>query len=447
MLPIQFKVGAGGNNPIAGATEWNYPALKGINGFIDKSGFGIWGYSNYQVLSSGGIRLLNGLEFSGDDDFSFVPVGLFYQVTGESGSYTNGFNLNAVLSKLVGRLGWMQTPGSPTLDGVNLTSKSGRFFNDSSFHQLVSLKNLYDTIEVKSASDLVFNEYLVATQRAIILKCLNGVFKEPEFVSQSLAYNRRGYGNNDKPYMQNAGKFVGYQIKVANAVDLATQIDSIGLNFSGDATFNIYVFNDVKKEPVFVKQVTAEANNQVVVELDDFVLNHLSNTNHGGIFYLGYFQNDLPEGVYPIWETNVDFHCGFTYGLRTITSAAVGNTFNKSMFSYTGITNGLNPHISVFRDHTQQIIKKANLFDNLVGLQNAAQCLEGLLWTTRSNGTERGLKDSAEKAVVQAELSGVMPISDPGPKTIGLRKLIDQETVRVHDSFFPKQKMQVVSLC
>lgn len=449
MLPVQFIVGAGGNNPEADSAEWNYPALKGINGYIDKSGFGIWGFENYEVLASGGIRLLGGKTFAdvGDEALlTFVPVGPAYNISDtDAGKYTNGYNRNEVLNKLVGRLGWIQTGEAQALDVLNGTSKSGRFFNDGSFHTLVSLKNLYDTMELKEASEAAFNAYLTTAQRAIILRCLNGVFNEPEYVSQSLCYKRRGFGNNDQPLNIQAGTFIGWQIKTPSLVDLAVQIDSLSLYFDSAKTFNIYVFNDIKKEPIYTKEVTTEAGNQVVIELDEFILNYISNNNHSGIFYIGYFTDDL-DGAKPIWETNVDFLSGFTYGANTIISAADGHEFNRGLFQYTTQASGLNLHISVFRDHTWQIVKKAALFDNLIGLQMAAQSIEQLLWSQRSNDTERGLKNDADKVGANMELTGTAPISEP-PRTTGLRKMIEQELTRVKQNFFPKQKAVSTALC
>lgn len=447
MLPVQIKVGGGGTNPVAGAAEWNEPLLKGVNGYIDKSGFGIWEFSNYQVLKSGGIRLLNGLTFSDTEVLSFVPVNAFYDATNTNG-YTNGFNTSLVLSKLVGRVGWLQSPDVPELDILNSTSKGGRFFNDGSFHALVSLKNIFDTMEWAVSADeptaLEFNAYLTSVQRATVLRLLNGVFPEPEYVSQALAYTRWSGGNTDQP-LPNNGKFVGYQIKVGNVVDLAFQIDSIGLYFDSDVTFPLYIFNDIKEQPIYTKEVTALANDQTIIELEDFILNFISSSNHGGTFYLGYFQDDL-GGAKAIWETNIEFSNGNVYGLTTIESEATGSTFNKKLFQYTTRTNGLNPHISVFRDHTWQIIKKASLFDNGLGLQTAAWALETLIWTQRSNGTERGLKTAVDKVSASLDLNGVAPISD-SPHTTGLKNMITQELNRLKKSFCPDPKPQSMTVC
>lgn len=440
-LPIQITVGGGGNNPIAGATEYNNTALAGLSGYVDRSGYGIWDFSNYQVLSTGGFRLLNGFTFSAGEVWTFVPVGAVYNPS-EATGYTNGFNYSKVIPALMPRLGWMQTDGAQTLDTSNLTATSGRRFNDGSFHAIVTLKNVYDTMEQKSATAEQFNAYLSSVHRAIILRSLNGVFKEPEYICQGLLYDRWNTGNNDQS-LPNSGKFVGWQIKVPSIIDLATQIDSIALYFDGAATFNLYVFNDVKAEPVYTKEVTTVANTQTIEDLSEWILNYVGGANHGGIFYIGYFQDDLGD-VKAIWETNICFKANSPYGAITIESESTGATsFNRKQILYNLRTNGLNPHISVFKDPTWQVLKKASLFDNLTGLQMAAFCLEMYRWTGRSNETERGLSDTMDKAKLDLDLNGVTLISD-GPKTIGLKQRIEQETIRVSKAFQPKSKSMVV---
>jgi len=443
--PVQIVVGGGGVNPVAGATEYNNAALAGVQGYVEKSGYGIWGYENYEILATGGFRLLNGLTFSQDDVLFFVPTGINYDTAGTS-AYSNGFNTNKVLTALVGRLGWIQEPGfALTLDSTNSTSRSGRRYNDGSFHSLVTLQNVLDTMPQRAASASQFNSYLTALQRGIILRCLNGVFSEPELISQSLMYTR------DEPeYIEtvpNTGKFVGVQITVPPAADIAVQIDSVALHFDGARTFNLYVFNDLKTAPILIKEVTTEANNQVIVDLQDCILNHIGGANHGGIFYIGYFQDDLGS-VKAIREDDADIAEGTVYRTEFIESKVTGPlAFNRNEISYIRESSaGINPHITVFRDHTWSIIKKPALFDNVIGLQMAAQIIEQMMFTMRSNGTEREAKDATSRMQLALELTGTAPITD-GPHTTGLRKQIDQELKRLAAAFQPRKKSTVLQTC
>lgn len=361
------------------------------------------------------------------------------------GNYTNGFDLDKVTNALFGRIGWMAQSGSPVLAVPNIASKSGRYFNDGSFHTLVSLNTVKSIMEQANASDADFNSYIAATQKAIILRCLNGIFSDQEYISQSLLYNRQGFSNNDQS-IPNTGKFVGIQIKLPGVINLTTQIDSIALYFDSVATFDIYVFNDTMQAPVFIIPVTTEANTQTVVDLQNCILNYVSAGNHGGVFYIGYFQDDLGSAR-AIWETNVEFLAASPYRALPITAIKTGAmSFNTKYISYQIITAGINPHISVFRDHTWQIVNKPSLFDNVIGLQMAAQVVEMLLFSQRQNATERGLKSDVEKMQASLELTGAAPISD-GPRTTGLRKQIQQELTRLQKSFYPKPKSAIVNEC
>lgn len=435
--PIYIKVGGDGPyDPAAGEFDCNIPSLKGMDIYLDNIAPAL-----YSVLSTGGFRMVSA--FIADAEFFVQLSGISYGT--DATGYTNGFCLNQVMSALFGRVGWLQTPGAdlPVLNSTNLISRGGRKFNDSSFHTLVSLKNIKDVMEQSNASDSDFNTFIEGLQRAVILRSLNGVFNPPEFISASLLFDR--WGSVDTP-IENAGKFIAVRIKVPQQIDLATQIDSVSLYFDTDVTFPLYLFNDSKKAPVWTASVTAIANTQTIVGLTDIVLNHIGANNHGGIFYFGYFQDDLGDAR-AIRESSSNFKNKNAYGAAMVEVEAInGNDFNREEIGYSGYqTYGLNPHISVFRDHTWQIVKKASLFDNVIGMQMAAQIVEMVLYSTRSNGTERILKESAN-FTASMDLTGVAPISE-SPQTTGLRRQIQQELIRVKESFFPKPIPQSIPLC
>jgi hypothetical protein len=253
------------------------------------------------------------------------------------------------------------------------------------------------------------------------------------------------YDNNDEE-IANSGKFVGVRIKMPPVVNYAVQIDSVALYFNEAKTFTIYLFNDLKKVPIWSTSVTTVPNSQVVISLPDVVLNHIGSANHGGIFYLGYFQDDLGTAK-AIRESNVKYPGTFIYQASHFQAdKETGIDFDRKQISYTRDCYGINPHISVFVDHTWEIVKKASLFDNAIGLQFAAQVVEQSLFTSRSNSTERNLKEATDKVLGSLALDGIAPISD-GPRTTGLRQQLSAELKRMRDSFFPKQNGKIVNTC
>jgi hypothetical protein len=419
------------------------PAFAGQQLWIDKTGYGPYDYDKWQELAIGGFKLLGaGNTFVINERFYVHFTGLSYG-TGQT-TYTNGFNYSQVVSALFGRVGWRQPSidGSPVLGTVNTTSKGGRYFQD--FHTLVTVANLKNVIEEIAASDSSLNNYLEAIQRGIILQCVNGVFNEPEYLSQKLLFNR-SWAVNDQLVI-NSGYFVGVQFRVPPTPDIAVQLDSVALYFDSAVTFNLYVFNDAIKAPLAVIEVTTVANSQTLVNLSDVVLNYICGSNMGGLFYIGYFQEDIGSAK-AYWEQGCEYACD-SYGWTFIEADRKPSEydFNRQNIRRNSVNYGLNLHVSTFRDHTWQIVKKAALFDNVLGLQMAAQMVEKIIYSIRSNGSERILKEAAAQINAQLDLNGVAAISD-SPYTTGLKEQISQELARLKESFFPKPKAMSVSLC
>lgn len=438
--PIEIKVGGTGPyDPAAGATDCNIPALAGADGYLEKIGYGPYPYANYQVLTSGGFRLLDDTFVDGEM-FYFHPTSLAYGIAGSS-SYTNGFNLTQVLSACFGRVGWRQTTldGEPVLNSTNLTARSGRRFNDGSFHSLVTLANIKAVMEDAGVSDAEFNAHLEVLQRSAIMRTLTSVFGAPEYKSQALAYDR--YGNHTEK-VTNSGKFVGIKITIPPAIDRAVQLDSVALYFDSAVTIPLYLYSDLKTAPLWTDSVTTVANSQAVVSLPDIVLNHIGPANHGGTYYLGYYQSDLGSAK-AIRENDVRFNDGYLYGVQSV--EANGTDWQHESLGYNSY--GINPHISVFVDHTWQIVKKSSLFDNAFGLGMACMIVENVLFSRRINGDKRILAEGVEQAMGVQALEGVMPVSDAPQRIPGLRSRYDAEVKRIIESFNPKSKSFVGSLC
>lgn len=440
--PLEIVVDGGGSNPAAGTSVCNIPTIKGQDFYLEKIGYGTYDYSLYAPISSGGFQLI-GNTFQEDEKFFVHLTGLSYGTA--PGNYTNGFDATRVLSALFGRVGWKQPlkTGSPVVNSTNLLSKGGRFFNDGSFHKIVTIDNVKATMEESNASDSNLNAELESLQRAAIMRCLNSVFREPEYIQQVLLLDR--LGENDTP-IDNTGLFVGYEINVAPTMDNAVQIDSATLLFDQDVTFNLYLFKDGKKSPLSVIEVTATAYESTVVGFSDLVLNYIGSQTKGGRFYFGYFQSDLgsaraikEEGC--LANKTICFCAEPMQAVQTVGEY----DFNRNQRSYTWQTYGLNLEMSVFKDHTQMIVKKANLFDEVIGMTVASMVIEQVIYTSRSNSSERILNDVLAKAGIQMDLNGAAPVAD-SPKIKGLNTRIEEELKRLRCSFYPEAKTVTLNL-
>lgn len=343
-------------------------------------------------------------------------------------SYTNGFNKTQVLTSLVGRLGWSDA----SLNETNRGSRSGRYFDDGSFHSLVTVSNIKATAPTQADWDAYFSK----KQEAAILKCLNGVFSGAEYLEQHLSLYERTSEQTET--VSNSSLFCGYKIEVANASDIAVQLNSASLLFDGAVTFNLYVFKSGNVAPIKTISVSSVENEATEVSLADFYL------KHPGTYYVGYFQSDL--GVVKAIREQVRFYRTNTFGAKPFTAQENGADFERTALSYTGQPYGLNLSVSAFRDYTTAIKQQAHLFDEVIGMTLEFMVLESMLNSLNSSSTERKIKEALDAAGLNLYLYGVAPISD-GPKAKGLNIRLQDKLKEVKAQFYKPSKAHVVSLC
>jgi hypothetical protein len=441
LKPIQITVGGGGlYDPAPGATEVHFPGLKGQEYWIEKTGFGPMLAGSTSDLSDGGFALTTGTFVLNETYFIHVKR-LSY--TAESADYTNGFNFSKVINALLGGLAWRQptNSGAPVLDFSNYTSKRGRYFDG--FHALCNVVNVRNIIADPAITDNDFNLLLQSMYKDVAMRSLNAVFREKELLEQVLLYDR--YETSVDYLIPNGNNFCGIVIDTPRAFDISVQIDSIVLFFNQDVDFNLYLFKGGNQDPIWSLPVSAEANKHTIVDVDDLILSYINDDTKGSRFYLGYFQRDL--GAAQAIQEQVYWINTRAFAARSFYSAAgTGNTINQIYTPEPVLPVGFNLEMSSFRDHTRQIVRNANLFDELIGLQMAANVIEQIMHSTRSNGGERILKEGMDKMMVYMDLKGTVPISD-APNSYGLYQQIKKELARLHDTFFPPAKAISVDLC
>jgi len=345
-------------------------------------------------------------------------------------NYSNGFDIDQVLPALQQRLGWMQPTlaGSPTLSQDNITSKSSRFFNDGSFHALCTIENIKATQEDPAISEEDFNTYLFKLQSALIMRSLNEVFRKPELIEQVLLYTR--YGWNDIA-VANAGQWIGWMINVGNDQSISTQLSFATLYFDTDVDFNLYLFQDGVREPLKTIPVIVSAFAHTEVDL-----NLVLPFKTGSKYYLVYDQSELGDAkaIREQVETYAMTRC---FEAIMFQAAAIddGTFFNHNQKQYPGLPQGINLEVVTFRDHTQRILRKANLFDEVQGLQMAVMAIEGINNSNRANLTQRNAEQHSQQMYAdlnQAYATKEVPISP------GLKSRVYSEFKRLRETFFPK---------
>lgn len=340
-------------------------------------------------------------------------------------AFTNGFNYDVILPALKGRVGWR--------------SDTGTLRSFESFHALCTEQNLRDVQPSESISDSDFTALKDTLEDEIIQRCLSSVFSQPEQIEQALLHNR--VGGSQRQTVTNSSKFCGISFRLAPAFDVSVSIKSVTLLFDEVRTFNLYLFRDGFPDPIETISVTTEANKPTELDITDLTLSYSTGSS---LYYLGYFQDDL-AGAQAISEVVV---CNQTKMFAAINMQAPSTgaaEFNQSEISYIDDGSiGLNVEVHSFRDYTAKIINSAHLFDEIIGLSMAAYVVEQIVYTVRSNGTERLLKAAVDSGMAYMDLNGSIPISD-SPKIQGLQRRIEEKRKALREVFYSKKKSVVVN--
>ncbi|TAN17233.1 MAG: hypothetical protein EPN37_07205 [Chitinophagaceae bacterium] len=351
---------------------------------------------------------------------------------------TNGFDTAKVLTALMGRMGWRQEGTSPVLNEANLLSNSGRYFQD--FHAIVTIQNVLSTMAEVAANDADFNAYLQSLQQSVIMAALNAVFIKPQLVESVLLFERGLYNPR---IVNNGSNFVGFQLRVAPG-DYAMQINSITLEFNQDVTFNLYLYNQGRLAPIWTKSVSAKANDETVIDITDLIFKHSSEDNKGGLFYLGYFQSELGTAQ-AIQQNFFRWNVGKVYMAQSFEAKDHGDgTFDKVFIFRNYMNFGLNFELSVFRDYTKTIIQNSYLFDELIGLHMAAKVMENVIFSERSNKTQRISKENESQ--IYTDLNQAMATEEI-PFNVGIKTKIQREIKKVYTNFFPQPETVTTTPC
>lgn len=344
---------------------------------------------------------------------------------------SNGFNLARIYPAFIGRMGFSQPTiaGAPVLDVRNTTNTSGRYWTEG--HELVTVMNIYNTQEDREITDQAFNDYLQKVDQAALMRCLNAVFDMSAFIEHRLCYLRRAYQQNVLIPKTANGAFCGYRILIAPG-DYAVVFNAISLFFNGVATFNIYLFNDLLAPPVKYKSVTTTANSQNKVQLD-WVISYIREVNNGGIWYIGYFDSDLPAGVQAIDEQLNLWENSIVWSGTPFTSAKTAPLdFDRRYVGTVFYSYGLNAEMTSYRDYTQTLVQNAHLFDEVRILTYAIMALGIIKGSIRTNDQQNILQGKKDELTVDLNLA--FPTRDY-PFVAGLKQQLARALTSISDSF------------
>lgn len=351
--------------------------------------------------------------------------------------YSNGYDLDRVLPVLMGRKGWMQPTVStftPTISEENLKCVSSMYYNYD--HSSCSPVNIWKTQEDGQISNDDFNTVLSELKKQVAIESLTAVFRQPCLIEPPKILFEKQFRTSYKP-IPNSGKFCGWQLKISEG-DYATKIDSVALTMSKECTVTIYLYNDLKADPIWSKELTVDTpNNQQIFNLEEVVMSRLNDTHKGGVFFLGYYQDEIEaqvtEGVdvYLNWweQFNMVGYQGFEAA-----SNYEAKTFVRDQYFSNYRTYGFNVEMSTFRDYTNTIVRNQYAFDKLQGLVMTVKCIELQMNTQRSNATERLSRENYE--MLYNELEGIRGDGQSVPYRQGLRDKVMREVKQLQKTFF-----------
>ena len=180
-------------------------------------------------------------------------------------------------------------------DPVLLTTDSGLYYND--YHPLIRMDVIENIIPEGASLDTYLNEK-VNQSSVKVLTAFSTMKKEMRstktIINSSAMFDGVGRLNNT---VTTEGRFVGFEIKLAESYGVKTVIDAIGLQFTSPQTgLNIYLFHTSQVDPI--KTITATTTKSGSFEFlslsEPIELSYYNDTyDTGGFFYLGYFENDI----------------------------------------------------------------------------------------------------------------------------------------------------------
>lgn len=196
--------------------------------------------------------------------------------------------------------------------------------------------------------------------------------------------------------IRNTNSLVGFEIIPVRAEGVTLKIEKIGLQFNRDGQFTLYLMHSSSPEPI--KEISVEymkKGGMQWIDVEDVYLPYMTDeTDAGGSWFLCYNQKELPDGMQAI-EKNRDWSkgpcpsCSRTDYINwqawskylEIHPFKVAAPQEVRMWDvednlYTYTTNyGLNLKVTMECDLTDILIAQRRSFQNVVGLQVAADMI------------------------------------------------------------------------
>lgn len=303
------------------------------------------------------------------------------------------------------------------LDEDLLESDSGEYFQD--FNPALRL----DYIQSILSQGQDINDYLREKMGAAITGMFNDVLTKRQvskygktLLEQSTLLNRYAWSGDR---IVNLGRFVGFQIQLRDVSGLQAIINEIAIQLDGEDEIPLFLFHSSQREPLEVITMTTLSTSQAWRKVD-IALNSMEPALFsGGVFVLGYYQDDLATQAINYsnfnWSVGECGNCGTNYhdiwkSIRNhyfvypIYVAAgdfeFGEMFDLKKAQFSNDTSwGLNLRVSVHCDLTDFFVRNRLAFKNLLGLKTAWLILGDMKVSQETNHVQESLRDIAIREV------------------------------------------------
>ena len=299
----------------------------------------------------------------------------------------------AEIDSLLGLVGFRQSTITEyaVLDADNIASSSGLFVGDIS--GLLTVKNIHQSQEDKDISDVNFNTFLKNRMKSSFLNLTKAVFSDNDLIENKVLFP---YENDFNTTLTNATDFVGYELDVAKIKNINVVLNKIMLTFDGVDSVKILLFHSTQNALQTSETITTVANSAKHTTLNWDL--PAANSVSGGKWYIGYLRSGLTAKAYDRNYENASLQSRFNCVVITpiqVSGWDAETLFDVNDIEYTAETWGINLDISSLKDFTSYVVENEDRFARGLQLQIAADLLNLLATSTRSNRDERIIKSAA----------------------------------------------------
>jgi len=317
-------------------------------------------------------------------------------------------------------IGWREHHDTAEIDIDSdlVESESGEFYQD--YHPALRL----DYISAILPENQNLEEYLLQKTESALAKMFNDFLQSRQteqfgktLLEQAQLLNRTAWGA-DK--ITNMNRFVGYQIAVMDVSGLEAVINEIGLQLDGADTIRVYLFHSEQEDSLQDWEITTTGRGTTWKVLDEVLAYMVSEERHGGVYVLGYYQNELTAAAINYtnfnWDVGECSGCGTNYynlwtSIRkhffvypiycpaaSLPADEEGNIVKGKMFDLSKAfpandqSWGINLKFTVRCNFTEFFIQNRWAFKNLLGLRVALSILQDMKFSQEINAIEESLK-------------------------------------------------------